>query len=158
MSFQEARELLCRLQHMDLTELCKELADEGADVCSQAYSGVLQPGNDSYQVYSETIENGARIVATGHDVGFLEFGAGLTVDESDTFAALVPYAVHPGSWSEEHEKQFTSKGYWRFMDGDKLSERITSLSPTRGMNQALDYVTDEAERRVKDYVSKRIHL
>ncbi len=143
---------------MDLTELCKQLAEEGADVCSRAYGGVLQPGNDSYQVYTEESENGASIVASGHDVGFLEFGAGLTVDESNQFVAVVPFGVYPGSWSETHEKQFTSKGYWRFMDGDTLSERITSLSPSRGMNQALDYVTEEAERRVKDYVSKRIHL
>lgn len=141
-----AYELLAKLQNRDYTALCKQLAEEGQLVVEEAYSTVASPGNSDWSTRVETGDNSASLIAEGDDVGFLEFGTGLQV-QTDEFGKVVPFPVYPGSWSETHEKQFSSKGFWRFEDeGGNLSEKLTGTPASRGMQKALDRIIQSAER------------
>lgn len=140
-----AYEALIKLQNLKLGEVCKRLAEEGKAAVDEAYSQVASPGNDDWMTTVTSDENSATLTAVGDDVGFLEFGSGLQV-QTDDFAEVADFPVYPGSWSETHEKQFVSKGYWRFKDGDELSERLTGTPASRGMQKALDRIIESAER------------
>lgn len=135
-----AYELLAKLQNIDFTEICKNLAEEGQLAVDEAYSSVASPGNEDWSTRVEVGENCASLIAEGDDVGFLEFGSGLQV-QTDDFARVVPFPVHPGSWSEEHSKQFSEKGYWWYNH-----ERLTGTPASRGMQKALDRIIQSAER------------
>lgn len=104
--------------------LLHELAKLGKEVATQTY------GSSHINVGIDSLENGYRfrIYAEGSIVCFLEFGAGVATDVAHPFAPEVPFDVYPGSWSEEHAQQFSTKGYWRF--GGK---KFTKVEPRRGM-------------------------
>lgn len=138
---------LRKFMNPDLGKICRRLAEEGKTAVEEAYSTAASPGNEDWVVSVSSDENSARLTAEGEDVMFLEFGSGLQT-QTDTFAETVDFPVRPGSWSETHEKQFTSKGYWRFKEGDELSERITGTPATRGMQKALDAMLQCFERDI----------
>ena len=60
--------------------------------------------------------DGWLVIASGREVMFLEFGAGVDTDTDHAWTQEMPFKVEPGSWSEDHAKQFSEKGYW-FYDG-----------------------------------------
>lgn len=128
---------LKKLQEVPLQQICQALAEEGKEEVDSAYSSASSPGNTAWNTEIREIPNGASLIAYGDDVPFLEFGTGITTTP-DEFASVVDYPVAPGTWSETHEKQFSTKGYWRFEWDGVLSERITGTPATRGMQRALD--------------------
>ena len=70
------------------------------------------------------------VVASGSDVVFAEFGAGLTT-ETGGYSLEMPIGIYPGSWSETHSRQFSSTGKW------KHNGRIfTHILPTNAMYNA----------------------
>lgn len=90
-------------------EVCKRLAMLGRDT-AQAFFDIAGEGNGGVTVTAEPCENGWKIVASGHDVYFIEFGTGDAV--SDHYLASVP--LYPGSWSEGHAQKYTTQGYWYY--------------------------------------------
>lgn len=91
-------------------------------------------GNDDVTVtreYDGTENNrGFRIVASGHDVAFLEFGTGImTYVERQTVQA--EFEISPGSWSEEENGPFSRDGHW-FYNGVYMA----GTPPTGAMQEA----------------------
>lgn len=122
-------------------EICRRLAELGMRVASINYAGGFIDGNDAVTVTIEPIKNGYKIVASGEDVYFLEFGTGVAAGNGyDTSVIDPPVDITPGSWSETHKRQFSEKGYW-YYNGRKYE----MTTPRMGMYHA----AKEVERNIK---------
>ena len=133
-----------------LQEACLELIEEAEQIVLQAY-GTQGDGNCDYVTEIVPMPNGCKLVVSGADVGFLEFGAGTMTDGGDIFATEVDYAVAPGSWSEVHSKRFSEHGFWYWM-----KHRYEYIMPTRGAERALEYCRNHwreaVERKVNEWI------
>lgn len=141
---------ITRLMNIPYNDITGELADEAKRIVDGAYSSASSPGNNDWVSYVEPYKKGHRVVVTGSDVGFLEFGTGVETMPND-FAADMPYSVQPGTWSATHKREFVEKGHWYY--GGKS---IEGTPPTRGMQQALDYIRQEANVKAKIKIEKWI--
>lgn len=103
-----------------LKEVCKRLAEIGASEASARFARG-DHGNGGVSVSVEPIENGYKIVASGQDVYFIEFGtgvfAGIAYGDSGVPAVSVP--VYPGSYSEQNKRRFSEYGFW-YYKGERL--------------------------------------
>lgn len=98
-----------------LDKVCKQLADIGAEEARRRFARA-DHGNGDVTVTVEKMRNGYKIVASGADVYFIEFGTGFfAMPHGDEIS--VP--VYPGSYSEEHAQAFSEHGYWYYA-GEKL--------------------------------------
>ena len=109
-------------------------------------------GNDAYFTKIEEMPNGYTLTASGEDVGFLEFGVGI-MTSPDEFADEVDYSVEVGSYSEANQGQFMASGY-RFWWYEHT--RYVGLLPTRGMQQALDYLRNNLLSIIKEKINEWI--
>ena len=110
-----------------LDEVCKRLAEIGAQVAgekfAEANAEASTTGNGGVDVTVVPIEGGGgyKIVASGEDVYFIEFGTG---NSAGMFygdglpATSVP--VYPGSYSEQNNGMYAQRGYW-FYHGELFS-------------------------------------
>ena len=92
-----------------------ELGEMGESAASMIFG--TAPGDDGNTDVSVVREyDGAgnfRIVASGHDAAFLEFGTGVeTIVTRPTVQA--DFTIAPGSWSEENDGPFSKNGYWYY--------------------------------------------
>ena len=98
-----------------LDEICRRLAEIGAEEARQRFARGDYGNTDAY-VSTTPIDNGWKIVAMGKDVYFIEFGTGFF---AHPHGATTSVPVYPGSYSEQHAKQFSEYGYWWY-EGEKL--------------------------------------
>lgn len=89
-----------------LDEICKRVADIGALVANSRL--VLSQGNTDVNITVEKMDGGYKLVMSGADIFFVEFGTGSEV--SSHYKVSVP--VFSGSWSMEHEQIFARLGFW----------------------------------------------
>lgn len=91
-----------------LEEVCRRLAEIGAETARQHL--VTQDGNTDAVIEDPIkIDGGYKIVMSGEDVYFIEFGTGeFTYPHGDE----VSVPVYPGSYSEEHAQQFSKYRFW----------------------------------------------
>lgn len=102
----ETRELAERMDDMAMG-LCKKLAEIGVRVAKIHYIPEAWSGNTDVTVSAEPIEGGYKVTASGRDVFFLEFGAGVTSGLGyDTSEITPPVDISIGSWSKEHDGPF----------------------------------------------------
>lgn len=152
-----AMEVLERVSNLErpMMEACRELIEMARNIVLTRYSYQGISGNYDYQTSIEPIDNGYRLVVSGEDVGFLEFGAGVFT-EADEFASQVDFPVYPGSYSEQAEhsenpnaRYFAKNGFWWWSN-----IRYTGLIATRGMQRALDEVRLQADEVAKRKISE----
>lgn len=94
-----------------MLEVCKRLAEIGA-MAAQAHMGGANEGNaDAFIMPIEPIDNGYKIVMSGSDVYFVEFGTGDYVDRHFDNTSV---PIFSGSWSMEHAQQYVTNLYWYF--------------------------------------------
>lgn len=94
-----------------LNEVCKRLAEIGVQEATAVISGIrLAEGNTVERIEAVQIDNGWKIVMSGEDVYFIEFGTGDQV--STHYDTSVPVAW--GTWSAEHEQILWNKGFWYY--------------------------------------------
>ena len=96
-----------------LEEVCRRIAEIGVQEANSHLAGTY-PNTGAYIGPPEKIENGYKIVMSGEDVYFIEFGTGNEV--SPHFDTSVPVAW--GTWSAEHTQMLWNFGYWWY-DGIK---------------------------------------
>lgn len=89
-----------------LDEVCKRLAEIGAQEANAHLT--LANGNDDARINVEPMDGGYKLVMSGSDVYFIEFGTGSEV--SSHYEVSVP--VFSGSWSMEHSQQYARHGWW----------------------------------------------
>lgn len=144
----QTREQAERMEDM-AAEICRRLAEIGVSVAQIHYIPEAWSGNTDVTVTAEPIENGYKVTASGEDVFFLEFGAGVTAGLGyDTSEIDPPVDITPGSWSREHgggfweqyqENPATAGWYYggQWMDG---------LAPQMGMYHG----HKEIQQRIKE--------
>lgn len=103
-----------------LDEVCRRLAEIGAQEARMRFDRA-DKGNGGVSVTVEKIPDGYKIVASGHDVYFIEFGTGFNagVGYGDGGVPATSVPVYPGSWSEQHAHMFEKWGFW-YWHGEKL--------------------------------------
>jgi hypothetical protein len=123
-----------------LDEVCKRLAEIGSQEASARARGSKE-GNDDIAFSVEKIDNGYKLVMSGEDVYFVEFGTGDQV--SAHYDTSVPVAY--GSWSAEHSQMLWKNGFWYY---DKV--RYTGTPAYMPMYYAERKMREEAPRIVKE--------
>ena len=88
-------------------------------------------GNSDVTVTREPVENGGfRIIASGEDVTFLEFGTGVYTEVKRP-SVQANFDISAGSWSAEHDGPFSRTGRWFY----KRTEYI-GTTPIAAMQDA----------------------
>ena len=151
-----ALDVLGKLENLEtpMMQACRELIEMAERIVTTRYS-LQGNGNSKFTTTIEPIENGYRLTASGEDVGFLEFGAGVFT-ESDEFASQVDFPIYPGSYSELNEhsdnpnaRYFAKNGFWWWSN-----IRYTGLIATRGMQKALDEIRLQADETVRRKINE----
>ena len=94
-----------------LDEICKRLAEIGRDEAISIVNQIrLAEGNVVERIEAVPIDNGWKIVMSGEDVYFIEFGTGDGVEPH--YDTTVPVAW--GTWSAEHNQVLWKQGFWYY--------------------------------------------
>lgn len=129
-----------------LDEVCRRLAEIGAQEAISVVNGIrLSEGNSVEYIGTERIDNGWKIVMSGSDVYFIEFGTGDGVEAH--FDPDVPVAW--GTWSQEHQQMLWNRGFWYY---DKV--RYTGTPAYMPMYYAEKKMREEMPRVVKEVFGK----
>ena len=125
-----------------MDEVCKRLAEIGRDEAISVVNGIrLSDGNSVERIEAVQIENGWKLVMSGEDVYFIEFGTGDGV--SPHFDTDVPVAW--GTWSAEHKQMLWKYGFWYY---DKV--KYTGTTAYMPMYYAEKRMREEMPRIVKE--------
>lgn len=90
----------------NMLEVCKRLAEIGMAEANAHLK--LANGNDDARLSIEPMDGGYKLVMSGTDVYFIEFGTGSYVEPH--YQTSVP--VFAGSWSMEHSQKYAKQGWW----------------------------------------------
>jgi len=139
-------------------ELAERLAEMGAVNVSIEYARAIYTGEKQVYVTVEKIaDNKFAIVASGHTVLFLEFGAGVTYGEGHPLAAEMGYG--PGTWPDKHYS-YNSNGQlvenWENDRGWYLpitGEHTYGNPPSMAMYMTARELEREVERIAKEVFS-----
>lgn len=124
-----------------LLEVAETLCAIGQEIASAGFGGHAS-------VTTEPMQGGYKIVISGEEVLFIEFGTG---DAAGIHAAqydAVPEVVRPGSWSETHAHQYERLGFW-FWHNQKFTETPPhpyTYDAYQAMVEALPRVINEVFR------------
>lgn len=133
-----------RADTQGLSKLVKRIRNNGKQVAMKTASlGATEAsaafGGEVHCQANKTAE-GAKLVATGSQVSFLEFGAGLTTDSH----LSPPFPVAPGSYSQTvGRKQFLPGVRERWFHN---GQRYTHIQPRMGMLKASVAMRRELKR------------
>ena len=124
-----------------LDEVCRRLAQVGVETARQHL--ILQDGNSNATIEDPIkIENGYKIVMSGEDVYFIEFGTG---EFTYPHGNEVSVPVYPGSYSEQHAQQFSKYRFWWY--GGQQYEGTSAYRPLLyagiAMRQAMPRIVKE---------------
>lgn len=122
-----------------LDEVCKRLAEIGAEEARNRVRGNY--GNTDITITVEKIDNGYKIVASGTDVYFIEFGTGDQV--SAHYDTSVP--VGWGTWSVAHKQMLYRYGFWTYK-----GEELTGTEAEKPMFYAEQKIRQEEERVARE--------
>lgn len=129
-----------------LDEVCKRLVEIGIQEAQSHL--VLADGNTDCTIEPAVpIDNGYKIVMSGSDVYFVEFGTGDDVATNSYYTPLV--AVYPGSWSESHAEKYSTYGFWWYG-----GEKLTGTPAYMPMYYAGSRMRQELPRIVKEVFGK----
>lgn len=128
-----------------LDEVCRRLAEIGAQTAQAHLGGDLHGNNDATILPIERIENGYKIVMAGEDVYFIEFGTGDEVyPHMDT---TVPVAW--GTWSAENDQMLWENGFWWYG-----GERLTGTPAYMPMYYASKAIRENVKRVYNEVFGK----
>lgn len=122
-----------------LDEVCRRLAEIGAQEANAHLT--LANGNTDATITVEPMDGGYKLVMSGSDVYFVEFGTGSDVDAH--YQTSVP--VFAGSWSMEHSQKYARQGWWWY--GGDIYVGTPAYMP---MYYAEKKMREEAPRIVKE--------
>ena len=114
-----------------LNEICRRLAEIGAET-ARAHL-ILADGNTDATIEDPVpIDNGYKIVMSGEDVYFVEFGTGEFTYRHGNETSV---PVYPGSYSEAHAQQFSKYHFWWY--GGEQYEGTPAYRPLLYAGQAI---------------------
>lgn len=126
-----------------MLEVCKRLAEIGMTEANAHLK--LANGNDDARLSIEPMDGGYKLVMSGTDVYFIEFGTGSYVEPH--YQTSVP--VFAGSWSMEHSQKYTQQGWWWYG-----GEPLVGTEAYMPMYYAEKKMREEMPRIVKEVFGK----
>ena len=124
----------------DIGKVTEAIAAKGAEEANKAY------GNWKVSAVAIPAGESAMIHVSGDMPLIAEFGAGdATLDPSAFFENRPSTFVFPGSYSMEHEMEYTFLGEWRF-NGRWMSE----VPPRQGLYKAKTYIIEKGADIAKE--------
>ena len=126
-----------------MLEVCKRLAEIGAQEANAHLK--LANGNDDARISTEPMDGGYKLVMSGADVYFIEFGTGSYVEPH--YQTSVP--VFAGSWSMEHSQKYAKQGWWWYG-----GEPLVGTEAYMPMYYAEKKMREEMPRIVKEVFGK----
>lgn len=118
-----------------LKQTCMDLASLGATRASLDYARTPYDGNKDVTISVEDIPNGAKIVASGESVLFLEYGAGAKYG----YGHPEPGAYGPGTFNPNSDNWQDPNG-WYYAHGQKS----WGNPPSAAMYNAKQVIKDRA--------------
>ena len=97
-----------------MDEVCRRLAEIGAEEARLWAQLASAYGNNDVTITTEKIDNGYKIVMSGADIYFVEFGTGDFAGEYAGDTSGVSVGVMPGDWSDTHAQQYSKYGVWHY--------------------------------------------
>ena len=95
-------------------KLLKELADIGVEEATLRFTGAMYDRETYTEVEIKSLSNGYVIVASGKDVAFIEFGAGVHYNRESTYKGKKPDEIAKiGTYG----KGYGSRHVWGYPDG-----------------------------------------
>lgn len=139
------------------TELCKRLAEMGATMARFGYGNAFYSDDKDIDVTVEEADGGYRIIASGMDVLFVEFGAGIRYS-GDTHPLAGELGYGAGTWPDPHYQivngermeNWRSPFGWTTPDGT----RTFGNPPSRTMYDTAQSLKDEIARVAKEVFSE----
>lgn len=130
-------------------KLCSELVDIGADVVETTYSLYSDDATFDTKVEAQhTKTAGHKIVVSGSQAGFMEFGAGIGASPyPDGTNAGVSYGTYPGSWSESHSQKFSTSGQWYY--NKRRYEKVEAAHGIYKARKKIEEVAQDVAKRVQ---------
>jgi len=123
-----------------MQEVCRRLAEIGlAEAQAHLF---FDNGNDMAWLEAVPTNKGYKIVMSGEDVYFIEFGTG---GAANTHGYTPLVAVYPGSFSEQNAKKYSTYGFWYY---NKV--RYTSTPAYMPMYYAGKKIREELPRVVRE--------
>lgn len=114
-----------------LDEVCRRLAEVGAAAARSHLR--LDNGNTDVTIEEPVkIANGYKLVMSGEDVYFVEFGTG---EFTYKHGNEVSVPVYPGSYSEQHAQMFSKYRFWWY--GGEQYEGTPAYRPLFYAGQAM---------------------
>ena len=127
-----------------LEEVCKRLAEIGAQEANTRI--IIANGNTDAKITTEQMSNGYKLLMSGADVYFIEFGTG---DAANANGYSVSVPVYPGSYSEQNAERYSTYGFWWY-GGKKLTETPAYMP----LYYAGKKMRDEMPRIIKEVFGK----
>lgn len=120
-------------------ELCKRLADMGAQKAEVNFAAAYYDGNEDHEITVEPIDGGYAVKASGNTVLFVEFGTGLI-----GYGHPEPNGMGPGTYPGE--------GHWDDPDGWWYAHGKHSHGnpPNMPMYSTVKELEQELERVVRE--------
>lgn len=113
------------------------LAEIGASAAESAYG---------FPVTTETEGDTATITASHEGLSFMEFGAGMTVNDANPYVSEVDYPVYQGSYSDAHHGMYAATGYQYWIFKHQLYDRVVPRGGMMAAGQAIrDNIKDVVE-------------
>ena len=133
-----------------LLEIARRLAEVGRTYALASYEGEsYYHGDKDITVEVVKTENGYKILAIGKEVCFLEFGAGVFYNGSESYPGVRPSGISKiGEFGKGHGKQNT----WYFSSGE--NGKTHGNPPTASLYWARKEMEKELPRIVKEVFEK----
>lgn len=134
-------------------DIAIRLANEGKSVVDLCYSSAEGRDGLGYELSVTPYgKNGATLKATGEDIIFREFGAGMEVATDKVHGEGLP-PISPGSWSaSEGTGEFAKYGSWHYKHNDGIKRKYTGLRPTLGMYYAFIEIRNKLRRYFREEI------
>ena len=117
--------------------LTERLATIGAVAASINFARAIYTGNFTYDIQVEEIANGYAVIASGENIGFVEFGAGATYG----YGHPDSHGYGPGTWPEgrRQNKQYAN---WENPEGWHIpgGQHTFGNPPNAGMYNAKEEI------------------
>ena len=137
-----------------VNELCRRLAEIGLQVAQIYFIPEAWNGNTDVELSVEPVNNGYLLKASGEDVCFMEFGAGVTAGLGyDTKDITPPVDIEPGSWSKAHDGMFEKKGGYPNGHWYYNGQPMNAIVPQMGMYHAAKEMKQRVEQVAKEVFS-----
>lgn len=132
-----------------LDEVCRRLAEIGKQE-AELWAQFGNPyGNTDVHASTVPMDNGWKVVLSGADIYFVEFGTGWFAGEYPRDVE-VSVGIMPGDYSDTHSQQYSQHGYWFY---DNVFYRGTPAEMP--MYHAGQRMRQEMDKVAKEVFSKK---